>query len=219
MEEKIKFSDKLKNSGSWVVLITAAFLVIFGFVYAVQAQRQQEAIDKTNENTSNVLAQVKILSEQNKELAKQNKESSEKAARYAYCNAVILARYTQTGEPIKIEDLDKCVLSSFPEGLSATSGETNTSNTSSTSSAAGGSVAQSTPSGGGSNTPSAPTTPSNPSTPTNPTNPTNPTTPRTNGLTLSPSLQLSPTFLTPGVNLTAPLRVPCIGVPGVLGVC
>lgn len=217
MEEKTKFSDKLKNSGAWIVLVSAAFLIIFGFVYAVQSERQREELAKTSDNTTNLLAEVKTIGEQNKELARQNKELSEKAARYAYCNAVILAQYTQTGQPITIEDLDKCVLTSFPEGISSEgngSGESSGSLQNPTSNA----LAQNTPSGGNSNNPSTPSVPNSPANPNSPTTPNNPN-PQTNGLVLNPSLQLSPTFLTPGVNLTAPLRVPCIGVPRTLSVC
>lgn len=58
--------------------------------------------------------QVKVISEQNRELSKQNKELSEQGRNYAYCNSSVLAKYTQDLQPIIIDDLNKCLFTSYP---------------------------------------------------------------------------------------------------------
>lgn len=96
------------------ILAAAAALVIFGVINVIQNRDQQSALDKQLETTNQLVNQVKQLSEENKKL-------SQTAANYAYCNATILAKYTQTGDPITVEDLEKCKFTSYPDNGKPTS--------------------------------------------------------------------------------------------------
>lgn len=94
-----------------IVTLAIAILTIIGFITftVLQNNRQQATLDQTAAQTNELVKQVKNLSEQNKKL-------SQTSVNYAYCNAVLLSRYTQTLSPITIQDLEKCILLSFPEG-------------------------------------------------------------------------------------------------------
>lgn len=143
-----------------IVTLALAILTIIGFITftVIQNNRQQATLDKTAEQTNELVKQVKELSEQNKKL-------SQTSVNYSYCNAVLLARYTQTLAPITIEDLEKCILISFPNGQ----GPVTSTNDQEIISRVAPNVARNnsqpsqTPSNGS-------TTPSNPATPNNNTN-------------------------------------------------
>lgn len=225
MEDKPTLKDKIAQSGVWITLVTAGFLVIFFFINAIQAQKQQETLDKQNNNIAALVQQVKTLSEQNNTLSKDNKKLNEQNVRYAYCNAVLLAKYTQTGEAIQIEDLDNCVLTTFSQNqgqdiLNGTSSPTSESSNNSQGSGSN-TVTQNPPVNNTPNNPSNPSNPNNPPAPNPNPNP-NPNTPQQrSGVTINPSLQLDPTFLTPGVNLDGGINavLPCVGIPHVLRLC
>jgi hypothetical protein len=195
-------------------LIAAALLIILSYVSYVQNNTQQASLDEQSRKTTELVQQVKDLSEQNKKL-------SQTAVNYAYCNSVIIARYTQDQSPITVENLNECVISSFPQGEGAPTieqiragmnGELSPSAQSQTSGnrtqTPGGNT---TPTNPGTTTPVAPSQPQNPQTPQNPQNPQNPTPnrPTNNLLTLEPSLLL------PGVQL----NTPCLQVANLLGTC
>lgn len=105
---RLHFPDKLFSAASLAIIGAAIMLIIAGILYFVQQERQRYAINKQTETTNQLIREVKALGEDNKKYAKQARD-------YAYCNAVLLAKYTQTQEPIVIDDLDKCVLTSFPD--------------------------------------------------------------------------------------------------------
>lgn len=94
------------------ILISAAILIVLGLVSFVQNNTQQMALDEQSKRTSELVGQVKELSEQNKKI-------SQTAVNYTYCNSMILATYTRDQKPISIDDLNKCVISSFPRGEGA----------------------------------------------------------------------------------------------------
>lgn len=103
---QIKISGKTFSAVSLAVIGAAIVLLIAGVTYYIQQEKQRQAIEVQSERTNQLITEVKDLSEQNRRLNEQNRE-------YAYCNAVLLAKYTQTQEPIIIEDLEKCTLTSF----------------------------------------------------------------------------------------------------------
>lgn len=213
MDNHPTFKEKIAQSGVWVTLVMAMFLIILFFVNSIQAQKTQETLDKQTGNTNVIIQQVKELSKQNKKLSEDNKKLNERNTKYAYCNAVLLAKYTQTGAAIMIEDLDNCVLTTFPEGQGLIESNPATSQPSNNNQGSGNtSVTQKPP---------ANNTPSNPSNPNNPNPPSNNPPAQPPGVSLSPSLQIGPTFLTPGINLDAGVGVPlpCIGVPHILRIC
>jgi len=103
--EKQAFSSKIVFALSILIIFVAAILVILAIIGYTQDNKQQEAIDNQTEKTN--------------QLIRQNQKTSQQAANYAYCNAVLLSQYTQTLQAITIEDLNTCVLKSFP-GSTAT---------------------------------------------------------------------------------------------------
>lgn len=100
------------NFVSFAVIGAAIVLLIAGVTVFVQQERQRVAINEQIAQTNKLIEEVKDLSETNKEINEENRN-------FAYCNAMLLARYTQNQLPIVIEDLNKCVLSSFPENETA----------------------------------------------------------------------------------------------------
>lgn len=145
-----------------IVTVGVAILTILGLVtWAVINSNQQEAaLDKQTENTEKLLQEVKNLTEDNKKL-------NQTAVDYTYCNAVLLAKYTQTLTPITIQDLEKCILLSFPSGSGPATSSTNRDVISRINpQAARQAPSQNAPQpSGGSNTPNRPTTPQTPQTP------------------------------------------------------
>ena len=113
MKEEIKIEEppkpnKLKNYLAYGALLTAmAGLILFMFLLTSQGSRQQHAIEDETARINQLVEKINQLSEENKKLNETN-------VNYAYCNAVIVAKYTQTQEPIEIEDLNECILKSFP---------------------------------------------------------------------------------------------------------
>lgn len=208
---KHTLTSRLSQAGAWITLIIAAFLIIALFVGTVQRKKQQESLDKQTNNTNLILQQVKDLGQQNKDLGQQNKKLSEQNAKYAYCNATLLAEYTQTGAAIKIEDLENCILTTFPEGADILNSSPATPQGQDSSQDLG-IVNQTAQNGQTNNPPNA----SNPQSPSNnpPSNP-NPKPEPTPVLTPRPGVTVSPTFLTPGIKLD----IPCVGVPQILKIC
>lgn len=197
--KKPGISDRLVFFGSIATLLLAAVLIIFALFNAVNNQKQQAAINKQTETTNELVKEVRDLSEQNKDLA-------QTAANYAYCNSILLASYTQDQAPITVEDLNKCVFTSFPDGqgapttasnLQGTINTSNTSRSSQTSSTSGSSVQ---PAGNGNTQPSGGTVVIPPSTTIQPSN-------------SSPLLQVQPTSILPSIDL----GIPCIDT-GLLGI-
>lgn len=109
-----EFFTTVREYAVFGILAAAAFFVIFGVITVIQNRDQQTSLDKQLENTRELIGQVKALSEENKKL-------SQTAADYAYCNATILAKFTQTGDPITVEDLAKCKYTSYPNNGGPTS--------------------------------------------------------------------------------------------------
>lgn len=99
-------TNQLMNIFAYVAIALTIFLLLLG-IYALVQNR--EATQKETDQTTELVKEVKRLSEENKKL-------NETSNNYAYCNAVLVAKYTQTLKPITIEDLEKCILISFPEG-------------------------------------------------------------------------------------------------------
>lgn len=103
---KIHIQDKSISAVGLAIIGAAIVLVIAGIIYYVQEERQTTAIDEQAIQTNELVKEVKKLSEDNKELNRQNRN-------FTYCNAMLLAKFTQTQEPIIIKDLNKCIFSSF----------------------------------------------------------------------------------------------------------
>lgn len=97
-------------------------LIIAGTLYFVQQENQREAIEAQTSKTNELIQEVKTLTLEVRDLGKDNKRLSEQNRNYSYCNAVLFAKYTQTLEPIVIEDLDKCLFTSFPAEEGESSG-------------------------------------------------------------------------------------------------
>lgn len=100
---------------SILTILVAAALIIFAIVGAIDDSRQKAALDEQTKKTNQLIEQVQKQNDKIEKQALQNKEISQQAANYAYCNAVLLAQYTQTLRAITIEDLNTCVLNSFPD--------------------------------------------------------------------------------------------------------
>lgn len=93
-------------------LLVAILLVVFGTMTYLNSQQTKDTLAEQVKQTKAVVEQNKKISEENKKLSQQNNN-------YAYCNAYLLAKYTQDGKPIYIEDLNKCVVTVFPTGEGA----------------------------------------------------------------------------------------------------
>lgn len=104
-------TNQLMNIFAYVAIALTLLLLLLGIFALVQ---NREATEKETDQTTELVKEVKRLSEENKKL-------NETSNSYAYCNAVLIARYTQTREAITIEDLEKCILISFPEAGSSPS--------------------------------------------------------------------------------------------------
>ncbi len=111
---KIKLPESVISSASLAIIGAGAILIIAGVIYYDQQAEQKRAIDKQTSVTNELILKVKAISEQNVELSKQNKEINEQNRNYAYCNASVLAKYTQDLMPIIIDDLNKCLFTSYP---------------------------------------------------------------------------------------------------------
>lgn len=84
------------------ILVTGALiagLLILRSQNAGQTALINDAIGKLNSQATTI-----------ENLAKDNKALNQQQINYTYCNAVIIARWTQTQQPIQIKDLNKCVL-------------------------------------------------------------------------------------------------------------
>lgn len=109
---KLPFPKVTNNTISSLGLATigaAIILLIAGLVNYVQEEQQRQAIDNQTSKTNQLIEEVRSLSQENKELNQENRN-------YSYCNAILLAKYTQDQQPIQIDDLEKCILTSFPQG-------------------------------------------------------------------------------------------------------
>lgn len=158
------------NAVSLAVIGAAIILLILGVVYYVQQGKQTRAIKEDTAKTNQLILEVKALEEQNKDINEQNKTLNQQNKNYAYCNAVLLAKYTQDQQPIEIEDLNKCVLKSFPRDNSSTQPTAFSSIQGGTQVASGDQLQPSTGTVQ-TNQPSAPNQPSQPSKPSEPTEP------------------------------------------------
>lgn len=105
---KLYLSKFSFNTISFATIGAAAILLILGLAYFLQEERQIVAIDDQADRIQELAEEIKRISVQNKEINIQNRN-------YAYCNAVILAQYTQTHESIQVEDLNECILSTYSE--------------------------------------------------------------------------------------------------------
>lgn len=209
-DTKIAPPAKLSTSGSLAyrlsvgTLIAAGLLLILGYVSFVQNSQQQASLDEQSRKTGELVQQVKDLSEQNKKL-------SQLSVNYQYCNAQIFAKHTRDNQAIEIEDLEKCVINSFPKGEGAPTvdeirnmmNQANESSSKDTNSSSnlGSNPNPQIPSNQNPTTPEAPKTPQQPTPIQN--KPTN------NLLTLTPSPLL------PGLQL----NTPCLQVATLLGTC
>jgi cell division protein FtsB len=185
-------------------LLVAILLVVFGTMTYLNSRETKDTLEDQVKKTNQLVEQNKAVSEENKRLSQQNNN-------YAYCNAYLLAKYTQDGKPIFIEDLNTCVVTAFPNGEGAPSipsesfqqsvrnGSQSSTATpqSSTGTSNGGTTAPSTGS----------TSPSTPSTGT-----TNPTTPTTN----NPQPSQSGIVLEPGKTIPLLNILPDVKIPGIL---
>lgn len=108
-------TDRLFYGLSVFVIIAAALLLILAYVNAISNNKQQESLDESLKKTAQLTEEVKRLSEANIKL-------NQTSVNYSYCNAVLVAQYTQTLLPIQIKDLNACILQSFPDSKVSTGG-------------------------------------------------------------------------------------------------
>lgn len=113
---KFRFSREAFNAVSLAIIGAAIVLLVAGIIYYAQQERQRKAIEAQTNTTNQLINQVKAISEENRRLNTENRN-------FTYCNAVLLARYTQEQQPTVIEDLDKCVLQSFPKDEAPVTGQ------------------------------------------------------------------------------------------------
>lgn len=182
--KRLPFSSKVLYAVSILAILVAAALIVFATIGFIRDNQQQTAIDDQTKQTKQLVEQVKALAEQ-------NQKTSQQAANYAYCNAVLLSQYTQTLRAITIEDLNTCVLNSFPESkvTSPTSQQNTGNNTPNSSSTNNQSV---------SNTP-APASPAPAAVAPSPNQ-------------SSPIIGTTPTNSLPGINIS----LPCVNTLGLL---
>ena len=107
-----KKPNKFLTGTALFTLLVAILLVVFGTMTYLNQRETKNTLDEQVEKTNQLV-------EQNNKLIEENKESSQRAANYAYCNAYLLAKFTQDGQPIVIEDLNACVVTVFPDGQGA----------------------------------------------------------------------------------------------------
>ncbi len=120
--------SKFATGTALFTILVAIFLIVFGTLNFIQNRNTESKLNEQVARTEKLANEIKVI-------AQQNKESSQRAANYAYCNAYLFAKYTQDGWPIVIEDLNKCVVAVFPngegaptiptEGFQSTQGSTN----------------------------------------------------------------------------------------------
>lgn len=132
--EAHKPSKFLTGTALFTILV-AIFLIVFGVTSYLQNQETKSKLDEQ-------VARTEKLAQEIKKLAEDNGKTSQRNANYAYCNAYLFAKYTQDGMPIVIEDLNKCVVTVFPndegaptiptEGFQAAQGNVQGSSSSST---------------------------------------------------------------------------------------
>lgn len=115
----LQLKDRTLNAFSLLIVGAGIFLLLAGTIYFLQQQSQKEAIDRQTESTNQLILQVKDLVNEVKTIGEENRDLNKQNRNYAYCNAVLLAQYTQTRQPIVIEDLNKCVLKSFDSSVSS----------------------------------------------------------------------------------------------------
>lgn len=108
MKLKSPFSEKTFSAVSLIVIGAAILFVIAATLYYIQQERQRDAIEDATSKTNELILEVRKIAEQDRN--------------YSYCNAVLVAKYTQDQQPIVIEDLDRCVFKSFPRGSAPTKG-------------------------------------------------------------------------------------------------
>jgi cell division protein FtsB len=196
-----KKPNKFLTGTALFTLLVAILLVVFGTMTYLNSLETKDTLEDQVRKTNQLV-------EQNKKLSEENSKSSQRAANYAYCNAYLLAKYTQDGKPIVIEDLNSCVVTVFPDGDGAPSipqeafqqsvgnGSSSTATTpqSSTGTSSGGTTSPSTPSTGG----------------------TAPSTGGTNPTTNNPQQTQSGITLEPGKTVPLLNILPDVKIPGIL---
>lgn len=189
--------NRLKFLGAMAIIFAGALLVILALFTYFKGLETSDRLDDQSQKISEIV-------QQNKELTQQNKELSRQAANYAYCNILLLSKYSQDQMPFTVQDANECVSTSFngntaPETLSSDTNWTPMVTQNQTQNQ---------------NQTTKPATPANP-TPKPTTNP-SPTPTPTPAVTRSPLLGIDKTPLTPGVHLT----LPCLSLLfGVLNAC
>lgn len=190
--------NRLKFLGAMAVILAGALLIILAlFTYFKGLESSQKLDDQSQ--------QISELLQQNKDLAKQAKDSAKQAANYAYCNTLLIAKFSQNQEPFTVEDANKCVTSSF-DSNSAPATQDGSANATPAPTATKQTQTQSQTQTSQPPRVSTQTTPPT-STPTPSSSP---------AVTRPPLLGIDDTPLTPGVHLT----LPCLSLLfGVLNAC
>lgn len=188
--QKQGFSSKVVFLASLLTILVAGFLIIFAIIGFTRDNSQEKTIEKQTQRIEELVKQAKVQAEKNEQVSQQ-------AANYAYCNAVLLAQYTQTLTPIQIDDLNTCVLNSFPNStVTGPDGQAQSNNSATPQSSTGG------------NTSNSSSTTNNNTTNNPPATPTNPTTPQTN-------TQNNPTVGVGGQN-GLNVTLPCVNALGLV---
>lgn len=173
--------NRLKFLGAMATIFAGALLIILALFTYFNGVTSVSKLDDQSQKISELV-------QQNKDLTQQAKDNAKRAANYAYCNILLISKYSQDQRPFTVEDANKCVTTSF-DANTAPLTQQSTINSQTP-------VAQTTPK-------TQTTTPSQSSTPA-PTQSTSPTTSNTPTVSRDPLLDIDKTNLTPGVHLTLP---------------
>ena len=109
----------------WVVIGVCIFLMLaMSYLTLVKIESQQRPLTDTSQRLEELVAQNKELSRQNGVLLERTVYLADRNIYYSKCVARLFSQYTQTQQPIKIDNIFKCELS--PQGSGVNSAPSNT---------------------------------------------------------------------------------------------
>jgi hypothetical protein len=96
-------------------LLIAGVIILFAFSVNNNANTQKSLIEQEVQKTNQIASDNNKLSRVIQKLSEENKQLNQTTLNYAYCNAVLVAQYTQTLQPITIVNLNDCVLKNLSD--------------------------------------------------------------------------------------------------------
>lgn len=107
------FSQEIVRRLPYIVGILLVLLFITGWL---SYQKTAEGVQIAKDNSNTIKEQgvdIKLLTEQNKQLSEQSNILASQNKAYIKCVATVFAKYTQDGRAVVIEDLERCVVTSL----------------------------------------------------------------------------------------------------------